>query len=106
MGHADQRLRANHPWRILLALLCVLLVVLLGSVQVAHTHADDNESHADCALCAAAHISVHPVHTPSPAPTTSVVAVVEALPPSILPRTLSIFALFTRPPPAADIVPV
>ena len=100
MGKKDQRNRADRPWRILLALVCVLLVVVLGSVQVAHTHADGAD-HADCALCAAAHVSVHPIHAPSPAPTTSVVAVVESLPPSILPRTLSTFDLFTRPPPVA-----
>jgi hypothetical protein len=99
MGEKVRSARAEPPWRILLALLCVLLVIVLGSVQVAHSHADGNETHADCALCATAHISVHPVHAPAPAPTTSVVAVVEALPHSTLPRTLSIFALFTRPPP-------
>jgi hypothetical protein len=100
MSEKVRSARAESPWRILLALLCVLLVVVLGSVQVAHTHAD-GAAHADCALCAAAHISVHPVQAPSPAPTTSVVAVVEVLAPSILPRTLSTFALFTRPPPAS-----
>jgi hypothetical protein len=61
MGKKDQRNRADRPWRILLALVCVLLVVILGSVQVAHTHADGAD-HADCALCAAAHVSVHPIH--------------------------------------------
>ena len=100
MGRNDRQTRADAPWRILLALLCVLLVVVLGTVQVAHTHADGAANHADCALCAAAHVSVHPIHAPSPAPTISVVAVVESLPQSILPRILSTFALFTRPPPA------
>ena len=99
MRRNNRQTRTNPPWRILLALLCVLLVVVLGSVQVAHTHADGNETHADCALCAAAHISVHPVHAPPPAPTTAVVAVVEALPPSLVSSPVSIFALFTRPPP-------
>jgi hypothetical protein len=100
MGHTDQRLRANHPWRILLALVCVLLVAALGTVQVAHTHADGTANHADCALCAAAHISVHYVSAVSPAPTTSVIAVLVALPPSIFRIALATFALFTRPPPA------
>jgi len=105
MGRTDRQTRGDAPWRILLALVCVLLVVVLGTVQVAHTHADGAD-HANCALCAAAHVSVHPIHAPSPAPTTSVVAVVESLPPSILPHALSTFALFTRPPPpVADIVP-
>ena len=100
MGEKVHSARAEAPWRILLALLCVLLVIVLGTVQVAHTHAD-NESHADSALCAAAHITVHPVHAPAPAPTTSVVAIVEALPPSLVSSPISIFALFTRPPPAS-----
>jgi hypothetical protein len=99
MGEKLSSARAEAPWRILLALLCVLLVVVLGSVQVAHIHSDGAD-HADCALCAAAHITVHPVHAPAPAPTTSVVAAVGSLSRSVLPSTLSIFALFTRPPPA------
>jgi hypothetical protein len=106
MVRTGRQKRANAPWRILLALVCVLLVVVLGAVQVAHTHADGTANHADCALCAAAHISVHPVHAPSPAPATAVVATLEAFPPAVLPRALAIFALFTRPPPpVADIVP-
>ena len=105
MSRNDRQHRASRPWRILLALVCVLLVVVLGAVQVAHSHPDGTANHADCALCAAAHISVHPVHAPSPAPATSVVATLEALPSVVLPRTLAIFALFTRPPPpVADIV--
>jgi hypothetical protein len=36
----------------------------------------------------------------APAPTTSVVSFLVALPPSILPSALATFALFTRPPPA------
>jgi len=99
MGHACQRVRANLSWRILLALLCVLLVAALGALQVAHTHAG-TANHADCALCAAAHISVHTVSAAVCAPTTSVIALQMALPPSILRSALATFALFTRPPPA------
>jgi hypothetical protein len=68
-------------------------------VQVAHTHADGTANHADCALCAAAHISVHYVSAAAPAPTTYVVALLVALLPSILTSARSTFALFTRPPP-------
>jgi hypothetical protein len=100
MGRNNRLTRADAPWRILLALLCVLMVVVLGAVQVMHTHADGTANHADCALCAAAHISVQPVHAVAPAPTTSVVALLVALPPSILLSSLATFALFTRPPPA------
>jgi hypothetical protein len=95
--------RTRSTWRILLALVCVLLVVVAGTVQVAHTHADGTDTHADCSLCAAAHITVHLAQTPIPAPVAVVVRVPEALPPSILPHTLSMFALFTRPPPVAAV---
>jgi hypothetical protein len=89
------------PWRFLLALVCVLLVVAAGTVQVAHTHSDGTDTHADCSLCAAAHVTVELVQTPAPAPVVTVVARVEAVAPSILPAALSTFALFTRPPPTA-----
>jgi hypothetical protein len=81
----------------------VLLVVVAGTVQVAHSHADGADTHANCSLCAAAHITVHLAQTPVPAPTASVVAVLETLPPAVLPSALSTFALFTRPPPVAAV---
>jgi hypothetical protein len=98
-----QKHRADPPWKIFLALLCVLLVVVAGTVQVAHTHVDRTAGHADCALCAAAHVTVHLVQTPIPAPSAVVVAVLQVLPRSVLPTALSTFALFTRPPPVATV---
>ena len=99
MGGRHTRQSANSSWRFLLALLCVLLVVVVGTAQVAHTHADGT-NHADCSLCAAAHATVHIVQSPVPAPPAMVVVVLEALPLSATPSALSTFALFTRPPPA------
>jgi len=78
----------------------VLLVVVSGTVQVAHTHADRAVAHTNCSLCVAAHITVHLAQTPAPAPPAAVVAAVEAIPHFILLCGLSTFALFTRPPPA------
>jgi hypothetical protein len=103
MGQNGHRTHATHPWRIFLALVCVLLVVVAGTVQVAHTHADGADTHANCSLCTAAHVTVHLVQTPIPAPAASVVTVLESLPPSVLPTALSTFALFTRPPPVAAV---
>jgi hypothetical protein len=99
MGLTGHRARTRSTWRIFLALVCVLLVVVAGTAQVAHTHADA-ATHADCSLCVAAHVIVHLVATPAPAPTAAVVAVLECLPPVARPTALSTFALFTRPPPA------
>ena len=101
MGCDQPRVRAENPWRVLLALLCVLLVVVAGAVQVAHTHADGADTHASCSLCAAAHVSVDLVQSPAPAPAASVVAVLETRPTAIVPSVLCTFALFTRPPPVA-----
>jgi len=103
MGHEGLRSGAVRPWRVLLALVCVLLVVVAGTVQVAHTHADGAITHADCSLCATAHITVNLVQTPAPAPAVAVIAVLEAEPPSVLPIAFSTFALFTRPPPVAGV---
>ena len=101
MGCDQPRVRAEHPWRVLLALLCVLLVVVAGTVQVAHTHADGADTHSSCSLCAAAHVSVDLVQSPAPAPEVSVIAVLEKRPAAIVSSALFTFALFTRPPPVA-----
>src|ERR1035441_9605061 len=93
------RTRTQSSWSILLALVCVLLVAVAGTAQVAHIHADGTDNHADCSLCAAAHITVHPTQAPVPAHRAVVVTALEAFPPPILPSRLSTFALFTRPPP-------
>ena len=103
MGFDDQR-RVGRSWRLLLALLCVLLVVVSGTVQAAHTHTDGADIHANCSLCAAAHITVHLTQTPATMQAASVVSVLVGLAPAIVPTALSTFALFTRPPPA-DVVP-
>src|ERR1035437_8772854 len=103
MGHLDHRYSADRRWRLLLAIVCVFLVVVAGTVQIAHTHADRNDSHADCSLCPAAHVTVHLAEPPPPAPAVDVAAVRETLPPSVVPTGLSTFALFTRPPPVATV---
>ena len=84
-----------------LALLCILLVIIAGTIQVAHSHPHSLDNHADCSLCATAHVAVHLVHIPAPVPTITAITIVEELPHSYTPTALSIFALFTRPPPAS-----
>jgi hypothetical protein len=98
MGQTGHKTRNRSTWRVLLALMCVLLVMVAGTIQVAHIHADA-ASHADCSLCVTAHVAIQLVQTPAPAPTSAVVAVVEALRPVVHPPALSTFALFIRPPP-------
>lgn len=93
--------RTRRSWRVAVAVLCALLVVFAGVVQVAHTHADQMTTHADCSLCVAAHVTVHLAPSPAPAPVSPVVTAVEIEPICARASALSTFALFTRPPPAA-----
>ncbi|GGA64397.1 hypothetical protein GCM10011507_15010 [Edaphobacter acidisoli] len=89
---------SRSTWRLLLAFLCIALVIVLGTVQVAHSH-PDRLFHADCALCITAHVAVHATVPPVTLRVTHVESFVEAL---VLPsrqRTIQTFALFTRPPP-------
>jgi hypothetical protein len=89
-------------WRLILGLLCLALVVLGGTAQVAHTHRGGDISHADCSLCATAHVVAQVVSNPAPLPETLVVAAVEEAKPHTRRTPLPIFALFTRPPPSVS----
>jgi len=100
MGGSAHKGGAAGSLRVFLAVLCVLLVALLGTVQAAHFHADNATTHANCSLCATAHVTVQMVQTPAPAPTTHVIAKVEILRPAELPSGFCAFSHFTRPPPA------
>jgi hypothetical protein len=83
-------------------LLCLALVVLGSTVQVAHSHPGGDISHADCSLCLTAHVVAQVVSNPVPIPAILVVAAVEELLPEPRPATISVFALFTRPPPVVS----
>jgi hypothetical protein len=87
--------------RVLLAAVCMLLVVLFGTVQAAHFHADNATTHADCSLCATAHVTVQMAQAPAPAPVARVATRVELLPLEALPNEVSAFSHLTRPPPQA-----
>jgi hypothetical protein len=92
--------RKSIGWRLLVALFCVALVVLAGTLSVAHWHEDGSISHADCGLCATAHVTVQLAAALPAGPAIQVAARVEAALPEARPRNLSHFDLFTRPPPA------
>ncbi len=88
-------------WRVLLALLCVLLVIVAGTAQSIHMHADGTDSHANCSLCATAHVSVHVAPALAPSFSSAASAILDFCQDDQPSNPLSIFALFTRPPPAA-----
>ena len=87
-------------WRLILGLLCIVLVISGVTVSLAHGHEQESVSHADCGLCAAAHVAVQLSAAPALVPVAQVFTRVEIYIPAARPRNLSRFALFTRPPPA------
>jgi len=89
-------------WGLILGLLCIALVLVGGTLQVAHTHAGGELSHTDCSLCATAHVVAHVVSLPIVLAAVQLVAPVQAFTPGIRPARLSIYALFTRPPPVSS----
>lgn len=102
MANSDSSRRSGTPWKVLLAVLCVLLAVFAGTVQVVHVHADGTDTHADCSLCAAAHVSVQGVQQQVfAAPAVQMVRGVELKRESRTAGPRLSFALFHRPPPAA-----
>jgi hypothetical protein len=78
---------------------CCALLAFTGIVQVGHSHADGQAVQSDCALCHTAHLVVQ---TPIPQSLPHSVWVVEATAATLQPirlRHISVFSLFTRPPP-------
>jgi hypothetical protein len=74
-------------------------LVLIGStLQVVHSH-PDNLSHADCALCATAHVVVHVVAIQTLPEVTLSMGIVQRFVSLPAAQAPTIFALFTRPPP-------
>ncbi|HEX4650549.1 MAG TPA: hypothetical protein VH250_03505 [Granulicella sp.] len=93
--------RRSSTVRLLLGVLCILLVLLGGTIEAAHSH-PGLAPHPDCALCATAHVVAQVVAAPSlPAVAMLVEAVPQRVPLSAA-RALSIFDLFTRPPPSCS----
>jgi len=88
----------RRPWKILLALLCIVLVVATATVELTHSHADGE--HADCALCVAAHIVPQIAIAPALIILFARIAAVALAARVLALAKATFFALFTRPPPA------
>jgi hypothetical protein len=88
--------------RLLLGILCVLLVLLGGTLQAVHSHSGLEASHPDCALCAAAHVVAQTVAAPILPAVAVLLGSVSRLAPLAAARAVSVFALFTRPPPSCS----
>jgi hypothetical protein len=95
-------MRTPEPRRkgeLLLAVMCVVLVMFAGLIQVTHSHGNDSLSHPDCALCVSAHTTVSP-SAPITAPAALThIARIEVVEQAAGPSCLFIYNYRIRPPP-------
>lgn len=92
---------ALSPWKSLLGVLCMALVLIGGTLSVTHSHAHDVDQHGTCGLCVSAHMAVD---LTAPAPQIVLIQVFTELEPAtpvVRPQSAPHFALFSRPPPAS-----
>lgn len=89
------------PWRILLGVVCIALIMVGGVVAATHTHSQHEINHQDCGLCVTAHMAVQIAVTVSQVCVAQVYTRVEASRPVSFHDFIPQFALFCRPPPAA-----
>ncbi len=88
------------PWRIVVGVLCIALIMLGGIVSVTHSHAQGESSHQDCGLCVTAHMAVQVAVTVTQVCVAQVFTRVETSSPIAQPQFTPQFALFSLPPPA------
>ncbi len=93
-------MRERTPWRALLGVLCLVLMLVGTTIATSHIHLDSDLSHADCALCVTAHTAVAPVASSICVFGFQVLAAIDSLPSSPFKQHRLAFALYTRPPPA------
>ncbi len=92
--------RSGQRRGILLGLLCILLVLMAGTIQVCHTHGANDASHPVCALCIAAH-EVSLAAFPMVRPVVTTQARIVETAPWRNPGRFLVLDLYIRPPPAA-----
>jgi quinol-cytochrome oxidoreductase complex cytochrome b subunit len=88
------------PWRVLLGVLCIALIMVGGVVAATHTHSQREIPHQDCGLCVTAHMAVQVAVTVTQVCVAQVFTRVEASRPVASHDFTPQFALFSRPPPA------
>lgn len=89
------------PWKSFLGVLCIVLVLVSGTLSVTHSHAKAVDEHGACGLCVSAHMTAH---LAAPAPQlilTQVFIELEPATPVARAQATPHFALFSRPPPVS-----
>ena len=98
------KLRSRLNWQFtplaLVGMICIALVVMMGMVQVAHSHPSGQPDH-DCALCVSAHQVIQIVATVTLLVSSVAIVSLVSEPARGLPAPTFFFRLACRPPPAA-----
>jgi hypothetical protein len=84
----------------LTGIICIALVLMMGMVQVVHSHSSGQPEH-DCALCISAHQVIQIVVLVTLFVSSVSVVRLVSEPTSLLPAAAFFFQLASRPPPAA-----
>ncbi len=99
MRSLPSRLHARSSWVALLGIVCVALVLMVGVVQVVHSHPSGHVD-PDCSLCVTAHQAVQVVALITLDVSSQPIEHVRPEPALQLPRRSFFFRLDCRPPPA------
>jgi hypothetical protein len=99
MRFLSARMRARSSWISLIGIVCVSLVLMIGIVQVAHSHPSGHPD-PDCALCVTAHQAVQVVALITLDISSQPVEHIWTEPALQLPRRAFFLRLDCRPPPA------
>ena len=101
--HIYLRFRSFCTLRRAVAVVCVLLVLLVGAAQMLHSHGPSQAPDPGCSLCAVAHMSALPVPVlAAPVSSETVVALRTPEHVSVARRLLSNH-LYIRPPPVGNV---
>jgi hypothetical protein len=99
MRFLSSKLRARSSWIALIGMVCVALVLMVGIVQVVHSHPSGHPD-PDCALCVTAHQAIQVVALITLDISSQPVEHVSPEPDIQLPSRSFFFRLDCRPPPA------
>jgi hypothetical protein len=99
MRFLSSKLRARSSWIALFGIVCVALVLMIGIVQVVHSHPSGHPD-PDCALCVTAHQAVQVVALITLDVSSQPVEHIRPERTLHVPRRSFFFRLDCRPPPA------
>jgi hypothetical protein len=95
----SSRMSPTYSWTALLGIVCIALVLMIGIIQVAHSHPSGHPD-PDCSLCVTAHQAVQVVALITLHVSSQPIEHVSPEPARELPRRSFFFRLDCRPPPA------